>query len=328
MSKKRRRPSELSDATLASMDRYIASLDPPPADLEALRQDLIAHLLFWKEPFLQFGEKWPEPGEPGYEELKALQARMDEDLRRVLTLHNPDLQHAVAVMLPRAHIVALWMNLINTALEMVGIGHIGCTGEPAPRAKAAATGKAAGEGKAAAKGRPKAENWPAGAAKEFPQLVLAHVGVVQNRYLTEPFGPLQQIREFADLQKLVMDFGYRWNIPGHRENIAYHVHDAYRAYRTAVHDPEALMPPAEEAMGSPAAVRHLEALTRRMEHLIEETKHKPLPWTTSPTRARTSQKPAVPAAGTARRTPTHPRKPRWSGRSSTASRSRWRGPTS
>jgi hypothetical protein len=235
---------------LEALNGYVASLTPPPRDADALRADLLAHTLVWAEPFAKWGEKWPEQGDPDYHELIALLAALQEDFERVLALHHPALANATEVMLPRAKVGALCDLLADAAFEMIGVDN--CHHPPA------------------ATTRKRASTWPRAAVKEFPRILVAHISEVQERYAAEPFGPLQEIREFAELKKLVLDFGYRWKLLGSAEDIAYCVHDAYSTYRAVLRDPDGPLPPPDEAMGSRAAVHHLERLTRRLELLIAQ----------------------------------------------------------
>jgi hypothetical protein len=69
--------------------------------------------------------------------------------------------------------------------------------------------------------------------------------------------------------RMMYDFAYDWSIPLYPENAAYWVRHVYRVYRTVIKDHDGPLPPTEETMDGGTAVRHLETLYRRMEHLVD-----------------------------------------------------------
>jgi hypothetical protein len=90
------------------------------------------------------------------------------------------------------------------------------------------------------------------------------------RYTVEPFGTNELVKEMAALQQLILRWIDRWQLPISPQNIAYHVHWAFKDYGETIRDCGGPLPPTADAMRPAEGVHYLESLIRRLEELGEQ----------------------------------------------------------
>jgi hypothetical protein len=90
------------------------------------------------------------------------------------------------------------------------------------------------------------------------------------RYTVEPFGEKEVVKEMAALQQLILRWIDRWQLPISPQNIAYHVHWAFKDYGETIRDFEGPLPPSADSMRPAEGIHYLESLIRRLEELGEQ----------------------------------------------------------